>query len=123
MSNKIKDYLSIVKNGIANGDKIIEALWVSTQVKNGKVSEAAVAEIMKRKEICKACPFNSKNAAANGLHVPHAPYEEFCIHCLCRIGGDDSKEYCLSCNCGIKEWNKLNPTNKMPLKWSAFTEE
>lgn len=129
MSSLIKDYLNIVKAGLKNRDKIIEAIQVSAMIKNAengglaKVSEEAVAEIMKRKDICASCPFNSKNAKKAGLPVPHAPYDEFCIHCLCRIGGDDTKEYCLSCNCGLTEWNKENPDKQLPLKWEAFNEK
>lgn len=122
MSNKIKDYLTVVKNGIANGDKIIESIWVSTQVKNGTVSEKAVAEIMKRKEICAGCPFNSLNAAANGMKPLDVSFQH-CILCTCRIGGDDTKEYCLSCKCGISEYNRQHPDKPLPLKWEAFTEE
>ena len=118
----IKDWLTVVKNGIKNGDKIIEAMWISTQIKNeGNVSQEAVAEIMKRKEICKSCPFNSLNAEANGLKKLDVPFQH-CIHCACRIGGDDTKEYCLSCKCGISEWNRLNPGKEMPLKWEAFVD-
>lgn len=125
----LKDYLNIVKAGIKNRDKIIEAIQISAMVKNAEngklatISEEAIAEIMRRKEICASCPFNSKNAKKAGLQIPHAPYEEFCIHCLCRIGADDSKEYCLSCKCGISEWNRLNPDKQLPLKWEAFNEK
>jgi len=120
--SKVKDWLKVVKAGIKNGDKIVEALWISTQMKNeGVVSAEAVAEIMKRKEICAGCPFNSANCEAHGLRKLDVPFQH-CIHCACRIGGDDTKEYCLSCNCGITEWNKEFPDRQMDLKWSAFTQ-
>jgi predicted nucleic acid-binding Zn ribbon protein len=120
--SKIKDWLTVVKAGVKNGDKIVEAIWVSTQIKNeGQVSVEAVAEIMKRKEICASCPYNSKNAPEHGLTALDVPFQH-CIFCACRIGGDDTKEYCLSCNCGIKEYNKRNPETPMELKWSAFEE-
>lgn len=118
----IKDYISLVVNGLKNGDKIIEAMVVGAQVKNGSASTEEIAEIMKRKEICAACPFNSKNAAAHGLKAHDLPFEH-CIHCKCRIGGSDTKEFCLTCNCGITEWNKRNPDQQMPLKWKAIRNE
>jgi hypothetical protein len=117
-----KDYLGLVLNGIKNGDKIIEAMVVSSQIKNGTAMAEEIAEIMKRKEICANCPFNSKNAAAHGLQKFDLPFDH-CIHCKCRIGGDDTKEYCLTCNCGITEWNKRNPDKQLPLKWKAFKNE
>lgn len=120
--SKAKDWLKLVKAGLKNGDKIIEAMWISTQMKNeGQVSEEAVAEIMKRKELCAACPYNSLNAEKHGIKPLDVPFQH-CVHCACRIGGDNSKEYCLSCNCGITEWNKQNPTLQMEPKWLAFVE-
>jgi len=116
----LKDYLTIVKNGIKNGDKIIEALAVASHAKTGNIEPEALAEILKRKELCAACPFNSENAARDRGYSSHVPYKH-CTLCICRIGGDDTKEYCLSCNCGMSEWNKRNPDKTpMELKWTAF---
>ena len=117
---KFEDYLTVVKNGIKNGDKIIEALVISAQVKNGTINEEALAEILRRKDICAGCMYNSKNCEQYGLKPLEVDFEH-CIHCICRIGGNDTKEYCLSCNCGILEWNKRNPDKPpMELKWKAF---
>lgn len=117
----LNDYVKMVKNGIKNHDKIIEALKTASMVKNGTATDEQVAEILRRKEICKSCPFNSDNAKKNGLKPLALPFTH-CIHCACRIGADDSKEACLSCNCGITEWNKANPDNKMELKWKAIID-
>ena len=95
---------------------------MSVQVKNGYASAEAVAEIMRRKDICAVCPYNSKNCEAHGM-LPLDVDFEHCIHCTCRIGGDDTKEYCLSCNCGLTVWNKNNPDNQIPVKWVAFEEK
>lgn len=120
--SKLADYLKVVKAGIKNSDKIIEALWVSTQIKNdGVVSEEAIAEIMMRKEICAGCPYNSENAPKHGLKPLDVPFQH-CIHCACRIGGTDTKEYCLSCNCGLTEWNKVNPEHYIEPYWSSFKQ-
>lgn len=117
--SKIKDYLSIVTKGIKNGDKVIEALIVSAKVKNGKINNEALAEILRRKEICASCPYNSENAKRDRGYNSNIPYQH-CILCSCRIGGEDTKEYCLSCNCGISELNKRNVGLPLPLKWEAF---
>lgn len=116
----IKDYLSIIRDGIRNRDKIIEALAVSAQVKNGRINDEALAEILRRKEICATCPFNSENAKRDQGYSSSLPFVH-CKLCKCRIGGDDSKEYCLSCNCGALAWNERNPDKPpMELKWTAF---
>lgn len=118
----VKDYLKIVQNGLRNGDKIIEALFVASQEKNGILDAEAVAEILKRKEICAACPFNSRIAKVEHAYESNIPFEH-CTLCECRIGYNDSKEYCLTCNCGItvlNERNKQNGLPELPLKWKAF---
>lgn len=119
----IKDYLRIIRDGIKNGDKIIEALIVSAKVKNGNINDEALAEIMKRKELCASCPFNSIIAKEQRGYEDPAPLKgvPHCILCRCRIQGNDTKEYCLSCNCGMQAWNERNPDKKpMELKWKAF---
>lgn len=131
----IKEYLEVVRNGIVNGDKIIEALRVSAQLKEIKdrqeegistddihISDEAIAEIMRRKDLCAGCEFNSENRKkitnySSSLGFTH------CTLCKCRIGYEDSKEYCLSCECGMAAWNKRNPElPQMKLKWEAFKE-
>ena len=124
MSNllkKIKDYTEAVINGINNGDKIIEALIIATKVKNGsgEITPEELAEILRRKELCEECQFNSKNANKTGLYSSELAYTH-CTLCKCRIGYDDSKEYCLSCNCGADAFNKANLHLKpIEVKWTA----
>lgn len=124
MKNTIKaigEYVKMVKDGVANGDKIIEALSISAQVKNETISDEALAEIWRRKDICAACPFNSRNAKTAKTYNSSLPFEH-CILCKCRIGYDDSKEYCLTCTCGVQVWNEKNPTQQMEVKWEAFEQ-
>lgn len=121
--NSISDYLKLVKAGIQNGDKIISALAVAAQVKNGRISAEALAEILRRKDICSSCPFNSKNVTDKSLLNPAVTFKEYCVHCLCRLGGNNSKEYCLKCTCGISEYNKKHPETPMELKWEPFIEK
>lgn len=121
----IKDYTEAVINGITNGDKIIEALIVAAKVKNGsgEIKPEELAEILRRKEICEQCQFNSKNAIAKGTYSSTLAYTHCCL-CKCRIGYDDSKEYCLSCNCGAEVFNEANPHLKpIEIKWTAVREQ
>lgn len=129
----IGEYVNLVKNGVKNGDKIIEAVRTAAKVKEQEkrrlagnpdtepeISDEAVAEIMRRKEICAACPFNSENAAKQRSYSSSLPFIH-CTLCKCRIGADDSKEYCLSCTCGMEVWNNQNPhLTPMEPKWKAF---
>lgn len=119
----IKEYIDVVKNGIMNGDKIIEALIVSAKTKNKTISPEALAEILRRKDICATCSFNSENAKKNGTYNSSLAFQH-CILCQCRIGYDDSKEYCLSCNCGAEVFNGMNPhLPKIEVKWKSFEVE
>lgn len=122
----VGEYVRMVKDGIKNGDKIIEAMKISAVLKDGnkdhKITDEAIAEILRRKDICAVCPFNSRNAKEQRGYTSALPFEH-CTLCKCRIGYDDSKEYCLSCNCGMEAWNERNP-DKTPLelKWVAFKQ-
>jgi hypothetical protein len=124
----IGEYISAVKNGIKNKDKIIEGMYVSAAIKNKskdenndiEITDEAIAEIMRRKEICAGCKYNSANAKINGDYYANLPYQH-CTLCLCRIGADDSKEYCLSCNCGAQAYNENHPTYPpIEVKWTSF---
>lgn len=118
----LKEYTEVIMNGIANGDKIIEALIVSAKAKNEKINAEALAEILRRKEICAECPFNSKHAIASGTYTSSLDFQH-CILCKCKIGGEDTKEYCLSCNCGAEVFNTMNPhLPAIQVKWKAFDE-
>lgn len=119
----LKDWITVVKNGLKNGDKVIEALIIAAKAKNEELSVEALAEILKRKEICSTCPFNSKNAPKHGLKIFDLPFEH-CIFCKCLIGSEEGgKEYCLSCQCGISEHNKRHPEQQMQLKWDKFEQK
>jgi hypothetical protein len=123
LGKSIAEYLEMVKNGVKNRDQIIEAMRNAAKIKEERtdeISDEEVAEIMRRKEICAGCRFNSRNAKVQRNYNSSLPFEH-CTLCKCRIGYDDSKEYCLTCNCGILVWNNNNPDlPPMELKWKAF---
>ena len=118
----INEYVNLVKNGIKNKDQIIEGLIKGAAVKNGEVNEIDLAEILKRKDICASCPFNSAIGIANGTYRSNLPFQH-CQLCQCRIGGEDTKEYCLSCNCGAEAYNKMYPhLPALEVRWRATRE-
>jgi hypothetical protein len=129
----IGEYVDLVKNGIKNGDKIIEAIRTSAKIKEqknreklglpareGDISAEEIAEILRRKEICAGCSFNSENAKKERGYSSSLTFIH-CTLCKCRIAGEDSKEYCLDCSCGVEAWNNRNShLPPMELKWKAF---
>lgn len=121
------EYLDMVKTGFKNRDKILEAMQISAQIKNkddhSEISNEAIAEILRRKDICAECPFNSRNGKQKGTYTSSLPYEH-CTLCKCRIGYDDSKEFCLSCNCGAESWNEAHPKLKpIEVRWKSFEDK
>jgi hypothetical protein len=119
----IKEYTEVIVNGIQNGDKIVESLVTGAKVRNKTISTELLAEILKRKEICKGCPFNSLNALKDGVYKTTLDFQH-CILCKCRIGYEDSKEFCGSCECGAAAFNKMNPhLPPIEVKWTAFNSK
>lgn len=128
----IGEYLDVIHRGIKNSDKIIESIKTAAEIKNyneGRpttITAEAIAEIMRRADICKECPFNSKNAIASGTYVTGLGFQH-CILCKCRIGVEEDgsiqgKEACLSCNCGVEQFNAMHPESKMEVRWTAFNQ-
>jgi len=121
----IKDYTEVVVNGIKNGDKIIETLIISAKIKNETISTEALAEILRRRDICLSCPFNSINATKDGSYVTTLNFEH-CVLCKCRLGKGDTedvwgKEACLDCKCGAEAFNKINPhLPPVEVRWTEF---
>lgn len=113
---KILDYLKLIPKGIKNSSKIIEGIKNDSKFINGELSQEEAQEIINRRLICMTCPFMSRNAVENGLYKTTRT-DDHCSLCECNI---DYKTACLTCNCGIEEHNKNNPSNPLDLKWKAF---
>lgn len=112
----LKEYLKLLPTALANGDKIVEAVVNKVKGKFDLLTEEEQEEIVKRKLICEHCPFNSKNASVNSDYKSDRP-DDHCIFCGCNI---DFKTESLSSNCGIENYNRNHPNEKMDLKWVAY---
>ena len=77
--------------------------------------------ISERMDICLNCPYNSRNATVspeyhslNGKPYSTGRSDFHCSLCGCVI---ELKTACLTCDCGIKDWNSKNSQKKLELKW------
>ena len=114
--SKLLEYIKLIPTAIQNADKIVEGVIANTKLKHGNLPPDEVEEIIRRRVICKACPYMSENAKKAGITTSKRP-DEFCIQCNCNI---DYKTSSLTSNCGIEMYNKRNPRNPIELKWTAY---
>lgn len=117
MEKIIKELTSTLNNGINNIDKVVEGAVGKLKDNLNLVNEDEKAVINFRKYICDGCEFNSKNKVGyTSIRI-----DEHCTLCLCNL---DWKQHCLSCNCGIEEYNKnASDDNKLNLKWFKIKDE
>lgn len=113
--------LRIILKGIKNFDKVLEGVMNKKSFTNLSIENQE--EILSRLATCANCPFNSINANLSkeyfnlfGEHYETKRSEPHCALCGCII---EFKTACLSCNCGIEEYNRKNPLNKQELKWKS----
>lgn len=92
-------------------DKIREG-WFNLILPPKVLKEQIEETAAYRLSICNGCPLNSKNVKGGKYYLM-----DTCTACGCPLA---AKTRCLSCNCGIEELNKKNPSNPQPLKWVAL---
>jgi len=63
-----------------------------------------------RRAICLNCPFNSTCGKIT--------LTSYCKACGCNL---KAKTKCLSCECGIKNYNEVNPQAKLEVLWTSVT--
>ena len=63
--NRLKEYISLVKRGIPNIDKIAEGMLNQVKQEFNALPEDQQEEIAKRRLICESCPLFSLNAKSN----------------------------------------------------------
>lgn len=121
---KLQEYLSVALKGAKHIDKIIEGYRTQIKLENSQLPEEQMDEIATRRAICLDCPLNSINARSSKeyLELFGKPYETnmsylHCSICSCPI---DRKTACLSCKCGLTDWNSEHPENIQKLKWNIY---
>ncbi len=124
--SKLQARLSVLWKGLKNADKVIEAMITQIKMEDGSLSEDKVEEILRRRLICSECPFMSENAKTSQEYldifgknyIPELSYKH-CSLCECTI---DRKTACLSCNCGIQNYNDEHKDKQLNLKpkWTTY---
>lgn len=94
-----------------NWNKVLEG-WRNHIIPPKDMQEYIKELSNERKAICIMCPYNSTKGKI-GL-------TSTCTLCGCFLV---PKSKCLSCNCGIEDYNEKHPESPMELKWAAVTTE
>lgn len=125
--SKFTEYLKLIPRGLPNSKQILESIVTDVQMRLGKLPEKEQSEIIRRRLICATCPFMSKNATTSleytrltGKSYITKRDDAHCSFCGCEL---NMRTRALSSNCGIEVWNKNNPDNTLPLKWTKFKED
>jgi hypothetical protein len=120
--NPFADYMNLLKQGVKNADKVIEGISNKTLKEFNLLNDDDKQRITDRMDICLNCPYNSRNATVSSeyMALTGVPYstgrsELHCALCGCVV---EFKTACLTCNCGIADWNSKNSQKKLPLKWT-----
>lgn len=116
--SRLIEYLKLLPEGFKNRDLVFEGLVNKVKEKFKLLPEDQQEEIIRRRVICEACPFNSENAKElTGFKTDRI--DKFCIHCNCNL---ELKTSSLQSKCGIDIWNRNNPEEQMPLKWDIYNK-
>lgn len=122
--SKLKEYLSLVKKGLPNIDKIAEGVLNEVKSEFNLLSEAEQEEITRRRLICNTCPLNSLLAKTSKeykeLYNENYNTDRDDLHCSICACNLQMKTSSLSSNCGLEYYNNNNPNNQKPLLWEKF---
>ena len=122
--SKYLEYAQAAIKGLKNPDLVIEG-WVNeAKIELGVLDEVSLAEVLRRKEICSQCPFNSILAQTSkeyfevfGENYKTERNELHCSVCLCPI---KSKTASMHSECGLASNKK---TKHLELKWKSFNNQ
>jgi len=124
--SKLSEYLALIPKALPNSKEIIIGIMKAVELKYNLLPEDEKSEIVKRRIICKECPFNSNNAKISeeyfilmGKNYDTDREDEHCSFCGC---GLNTRTSSLTSNCGIETWNDNNPTKKLSLKWRSYAK-
>jgi len=120
--SKLSEFLALIPKALSNPDKILEGAMNEVKSLYGYLPQDQQDEILRRRLICRACPFYSLNATTSqeykdfyGKHYETNRKSKHCAICSCE---ENLKTSCLTCKCGISADDKLN--EKYPIRWDAY---
>ena len=113
----ITEYIQLIPRVLKNRVNIVEGIINSVKLEFNTLPKEEQDEIIRRRLICKSCPFMSENAK-NDVNQNYKTdrLDEHCSMCKCNI---QLKTSSLESNCGIEYYNENND-NKLELKWTSF---
>lgn len=121
---KLIEYLKLIPKGLSNPQAILEGWMNDLKMERGELKEDEIAEVIRRRAICHTCPFMDKNAKSSdeyfkltGSYYTSKRLDDHCTFCGCPMS---KKTAALSSNCGIEDWNEVNPENQLKLKWTKY---
>lgn len=124
---QIKEYFKLIGKGIENFDSVLAGIVNDVKLKFGHIQPEIQDEIIRRRLICKTCPFNNENATTsqefktiNNGQVYKDLANRTDLHCAICHCNVDYKTASMMEKCGLSYYNDLNPNNKLPLKWEEF---
>lgn len=124
--SKLSEYLKLIPKGLSNIENVIEGISNSKKFKKNQLSNAQLKEIIRRREICGNCPFNSKNAPTSpeykklfGDSYKTDREDLHCSICACVI---EYKTASFNDDCGLIHYNHDFPENPQELKWRKFID-
>lgn len=130
MFDRIKNYITLIPKALKHAPQILEGIVNSVRLDSGTLPVEEQDEIIKRRVICRLCPFNSDLAKTsseyqelyNGQHYNDGESRPdfHCAICACNI---DWKTAALDETCGISFYNDINWKNRQPLKWNKFKKQ
>ena len=118
--SKLSEYVSLLPEAFPSSIKIMKAIINDVKLHYNHLPEEKKKEIIRRRKICKECPFNSRNSEYSkeyylltGAHYRTDREDEHCSFCGCPV---TTRTASLGSNCGIEFWNKNNPSKQLELK-------
>lgn len=113
MRESVKDYLHMIKKGVSNIDKVLEASGNILLDSFNLLSEEKKKIAQERYEACMTCPFMSKNAVEFGIYQTSRT-EAHCSLCGCVIEG---KVMSFESDCAIREKQLDRQLHGWKAKW------
>lgn len=125
--SRLIEYIKLLPEGLKNAPSVVEGIVNNVKLEFGTLDEDKKEEIVRRRVICKGCPFMSENAKSSkeykellGSSYTSDRTDEHCTFCGCPL---ETRTASLTKPCGISSWNKNHKDNTLTLKWEAYASE